>query len=143
MVGAGEAALTDLAAEGLGASVFSYVAGQLVGAGKTPLAGGEVTSVWLLACMYSLVSLEVGALGVGLAAHGEGAVVDAALLQLGVVLAVVLDGGAAGVGVLGLADPRPGHHGATDGPRHGHGRQGDGEGRGAAEDGAGDVALGD
>jgi len=92
MVGAGEAAFTDLAAERLGTGVFSYVAGQLVGAGEAPLASCEVASVGFFTCMYSLVRLEMGALGVGLATHGEGAVVDAAFLQLRVVLAVVLDG---------------------------------------------------
>lgn len=50
MIGAGEAALAHLAAEGLGAGVFSYVTGQLVGAGEAPLARREVTRVRLFTC---------------------------------------------------------------------------------------------
>lgn len=50
MIWASEAALAHLAAEGLGAGVFSYVTGQLVGAGEAPLARREVTRVRLFTC---------------------------------------------------------------------------------------------
>lgn len=142
VIGAGETALADLAPERLGAGVLAYVSGQLVGAGETPLAGGEVTLVGLLACVYPLVGLEMRTLGVGLATAREDAIVDAALLQLRVVLAVVLDGGAPRVGHLRLADPGAGLHG-DGGQRDGL----DGGGgaaaaaAGAAEDRVRDVAL--
>ena len=90
--------------------------------------------------MYPLVRLEVGALGVGLAAPRETTEVDAAFLQLRVVLAVVLDRGTPGVGPLGLAHPRPvGAGGDGHGGRQRHGERGGG----AAEHGAGDVPLGE
>lgn len=98
MIAAGEAALAHLAAEGLGARVLAQMPRELVRARELPVAVGEGAGVGLLAGVQPLVSLEVGRLRVGLAAAGELAEVDAALLQLGVVLAVVLDGGAPGVG---------------------------------------------
>ena len=111
VVTTGEAALADLTAEGLGARVLAEMTRELVGAREPPVAVREGARVRLLACVQPLVRLEVGRLGVSLAAAGELAEVDAAFFKFRVVLPVVLDGGAAGVrdGLLaGLVGAVPG-----------------------------------
>ena len=50
MVGSGETAFADLAAERFGARVFPIVTGQLVGAGETPLTLWPVAAVRFLTC---------------------------------------------------------------------------------------------
>jgi len=103
MVRPGKRPLTHLAGEGFGAGVFAEMPGQLVTAGKAPLAGGEGTFVRFLAGVDALVSLQVGRLGVRLATAREVAEVYSSLLQLGVVLSVVFDGGTSGVRLRLLA----------------------------------------
>lgn len=48
MIGAGEAALTDLAGERFVAGVLAAVAGKFVASGETPVAAIERTLVWFL-----------------------------------------------------------------------------------------------
>jgi hypothetical protein len=50
MIGAGEAALADLAAEGFSARVFPVVTGELVRSGETPLTLGPMAAVRFLTC---------------------------------------------------------------------------------------------
>lgn len=50
MIGAGEAALADLAAERFSARVFPVVAGELVRSGETPLTLGPMAAVRFLTC---------------------------------------------------------------------------------------------
>lgn len=50
VIGAGEAALADLAAEGFSARVFPIVAGELIGSGETPLTLGPMAAVRFLTC---------------------------------------------------------------------------------------------
>ena len=50
VIGAGEAALADLAAERFSARVFPIVSGELVGSGETPLTLGPMTAVRFLTC---------------------------------------------------------------------------------------------
>jgi len=92
-----------LAGEGFGSGVFAEMSGQFVTAGETPLAGGECALVGLFACVDALMGLQVGGLGVGFATSRIVTEVDSSLLQLGVVLSVVFDGGASGMGLRLLA----------------------------------------
>ena len=62
--------------EGLGASVFPVVPGQLVRPGKLPAAAFPRTLVGFLPSVGSLVSFEVGALGVDLITVQEVALVN-------------------------------------------------------------------
>lgn len=54
MVGAGEAAATGEALEGFGSCVLPIVPGQLVGAGKAPVAAFPRALVGLLTCQEEL-----------------------------------------------------------------------------------------
>lgn len=59
MVGTGEAPLADFTFERLGSSVFSYMPSELIGSSKAPLAVLEMTFVWFLTCVNSLVSFQM------------------------------------------------------------------------------------
>jgi hypothetical protein len=50
MVGAGEASIADLAFEGFGSGMLSYMTSEFVGPCKTPLTALEMTFVWFLTC---------------------------------------------------------------------------------------------
>lgn len=64
MVRAGEAPAAGYALEGLGARVLPIVPGQLVGAGKAPVAAFPRAFIGLLTCVSPLMCLQVGALGI-------------------------------------------------------------------------------
>ena len=64
MIRAREATLADLALERLGSGVLAVVTSELVGAGKPPLAAIPGTKIWFLTSVDSLVSLQMGRLGV-------------------------------------------------------------------------------
>lgn len=93
VVGAREGfiAIRVVALEGSLAGVLPFVARQLVGARETRLAVLDIAQVGLLAGVDPLVGLQVRALGVDLVAARILAVVDAALLQIWVVVPVALD----------------------------------------------------
>lgn len=66
MVGAGEAAATGEALEGLGTRVLPIVPGQLVGAGEAPVTAFPSAFIGLLTCVSPLMGLQVRALGINL-----------------------------------------------------------------------------
>lgn len=62
----GKGPVTQVALEGFAASVFPQVSGQLVRAGKLPVAAFPAAEVGLLSSVGPLVGLQVAALGVHL-----------------------------------------------------------------------------
>lgn len=64
MIGAGEAAPTVVALEGLGTRVFPEVAGEFVGSSEPPLTAFPRTPVRLLTGVCALMGLEVRGLGI-------------------------------------------------------------------------------
>ena len=66
MVTPGKGPVTQVALEGFAASVFPQVSGQLVRAGKLPVAAFPAAEVGLLSSVGPLVGLQVAALGVHL-----------------------------------------------------------------------------
>lgn len=111
VVGAGETALTHAARERLGTCVLADVTCKFVGARKTPWAVDEVTLVRLFPCVDSLMSFQMRAFCVCLSATGEVTEVNATFLEIGVVPAVVFDGGTPGVRESGAMGNRgDGHH---------------------------------
>lgn len=91
VVRSGEGARADGALEGFGARVLPVVARQLVGAGEAPVAAVPRAPVRLLTSVSPEVSFQMGRLGVYFLAAWVVTVVDAPLLQVGVVPAVVAD----------------------------------------------------
>ena len=80
MVGARERLPTRLALEWLLPRVSAVVTGELIGTSKGPVAPLPRAGEWLLARVYPLVSLEVGALRILLGTVGVVTVVCASHL---------------------------------------------------------------
>lgn len=76
MIRAGESSIANLAAERFDTRVLPVVTGELVRAGKPPLAAVPVTFVRLFAGVRPQVGLEVGGLAVELVAALVGALVE-------------------------------------------------------------------
>lgn len=87
MVRASECPLAVWTLEWLHSGMLAHVTGEFVRASKLPVASFPVALVGFLPCVGSLVSFEVGALGVHLAASRIGAPVDTLVsLWLGIVV---------------------------------------------------------
>lgn len=85
VVGPGEGPLAELTLKGAVTGVLAKVSRQLIGPGKLPAAALPAALVRFLAGMGPQVSLQVGGLGVGLAAARVGAGVRGDLLGAAVV----------------------------------------------------------
>lgn len=68
MVGPGEGALAQVTLKGSVPGVLAEVAGELVGTGELPTATLPAAMIGLLACVRSVMRLQVGTLRVRLAA---------------------------------------------------------------------------
>lgn len=76
MVGPGEGALTQVALEGSVSGVLAEVTGQFIRTGKLPSATFPIAMVRLLACMRSVVRLQVRTFCVGFATSRKSASVS-------------------------------------------------------------------
>lgn len=85
VVGPGEGPLAELTLKGAVTGVLAKVSRQLIGPGKLPAAALPAALIGLLAGVRPQVSLQVGGLGVGLAAARVGAGVRGDLLGAAVV----------------------------------------------------------
>ena len=87
MVRSSKGSLAVGALEGLHSGVLAHVTGQLIRAGKLPVAPFPVALVWFLPSVGPLVSLEVRALGVHLGAARVGTAMHTFVaLGLGIVI---------------------------------------------------------